>query len=235
PDSVVNALSLLKESLFRAEFTESGLEAARRRALYERRYSEGAQGWRLAARLLNAYADEQMLGKVSLREIRAYYRTHYRPERTCLVLAGNFTTEQLVAFAQQFFGHEWEAASASKRQVHEMRTPLRLGAAADPRGLLYAGYAWASPVESAADYHALCALQAIFTEGKQARLFRATRTQQGVGYAVQRESALMLGGALSVGWVQTGGTPIPQSVLQAILNEPLTSEESRRAQALLRG
>ncbi|MFN7019540.1 MAG: M16 family metallopeptidase, partial [Fimbriimonadales bacterium] len=235
PDSVVNVLALLKESLFRAEFTEPRLESARRQALYDRRYYEGVQGWRLTARLLNAYADEHMLNQVALRDIRAYYQAHYRPENTCLVIAGDFPTNRLVEFAHRLFGHEWETLSAPKPQEQAIRTEMRIGTVATPQGQTYTGYVWASSVASAKDYYALRAFQVILAEGKQARLFRATRTQRGVGYAVQMEIALTRGGALGAGWVQTGSAPVPPDVLQAVLSEALHPEEWRRAQALLRG
>ena len=235
PDSVVNVLALLKESLFRAEFTEARLESARRHALYERQYYEGAQGWRLTAHLLAAYANEQALKGVSLRMVRAYYQAHYRPENTCLVIAGDFPTNRLVEFAHRLFGHEWETLSAPKPQEQAVRAEMRIGTVATPQGQAYTGYAWASSVASAKDYYALRALQVILAEGKQARLFRATRTQRGVGYAVQMEIALTRGGALGAGWVQTGSAPVPPDVLQAVLSEALHPEEWRRAQALLRG
>ncbi|MCX7924381.1 MAG: insulinase family protein [Fimbriimonadales bacterium] len=235
PDSVVNVLALLKEALFRAEFDETSLQRALKQALYDRQHQEGAQGWRLTARLLNAYADEAALKQVSLRDLRSYYRAHYRPENACIVIAGDFPVERLMEFVQQFFGHEWDTSPAPRREQYAVSPTLRTGDASDPRQLTYTGYAWTLPLESPTDYHAARALQILLTEGKQSRLFQATREQRGVGYALQTEAALVKGGALGVGWLQTGKTPVPESVLQQAIGEAVQPGEWRRAHALLRG
>jgi predicted Zn-dependent peptidase len=90
PDSVVNVLSLLKEALFRAEFSDDALQRARQHALYDRRFPEGGLAWRLTARLVGGYADKDALARVRLDDIRAYYRAHYRPQNAVIAIAGNY-------------------------------------------------------------------------------------------------------------------------------------------------
>jgi hypothetical protein len=112
PDSVVNVLSLLKEALFRAEFSDDALQRARQHALYDRRYQEGAHAWRLTARLLGGYADEDALARVRLDDIRAYYRAHYRPQNAVIAIAGNVPAERLTEFVRLMFGGEWDGVGA---------------------------------------------------------------------------------------------------------------------------
>jgi hypothetical protein len=108
PDSVVNVLSLLKEALFRAEFSEESLQRACEYALYDRRFAESGHAWRLTASLIGGYADESALGRVRLSDIRAYYHAHYRPQNAVVAIAGNFPVERLTEFVRLIFGGEWD-------------------------------------------------------------------------------------------------------------------------------
>jgi predicted Zn-dependent peptidase len=158
PDSVVNVLSLLKEALFRAEFSEESLQRARQYALYDRRFAESGHAWRLTASLIGGYADESALERVRLSDIRAYYHAHYRPQNAVVAIAGNFPVERLTEFVRLMFGGEWDGeARPALPSLAEQR--LRLATVADPRGLHYAGYGWATPIARAEDYYALLAWQ----------------------------------------------------------------------------
>ena len=233
-DSVVNVLSLLKEALFRAEFSEDALQRARQHALYDRRFPEGGLAWRLTARLVGGYADESALERVRLGDIRAYYRAHYRSQNAVIVIAGDFSTERLTEFVRLIFGGEWDGENrAPLPSVTTQR--LRLDAVADPRGLHYTGYVWAAPVARAEDYYALLAWQFALGEGKRARLFVAAREQQGVGYDLRAETWLLRGACLGVGWLQTGKAPIDERLVRDALATPLSESEFQRALALLRG
>ena len=234
PDSVVNVLSLLKEALFRAEFDEAALQRARQHALYDRRYQEGAHAWRLTARLLGGYADEDALARVRLDDIRAYYRAHYRPQNAVIAIAGDMPAERLTEFVRLMFGGEWDGVGrAALPSPAEQR--LRFATVADPRGLHYTGYGWAVPIARAEDYYALLAWQFALGEGKRARLFVATRETRGVGYDLRAETWLQRGACVGVGWLQTGKAPADETLLRDALAAPLTDAEFQRARALLRG
>jgi predicted Zn-dependent peptidase len=234
PDSVVNVLSLLKEALFRAEFSEESLQRACEYALYDRRFAESGHAWRLTASLIGGYADESALGRVRLIDIRAYYRAHYRPQNAVVAIAGNFPVERLTEFVRLMFGGEWDGeARPALPSLAEQR--LRLATVADPRGLHYAGYGWATPIARAADYYALLAWQFALGEGKRARLFVATREQQGVGYDLRAETWLLRGVCVGVGWLQTGKAPVEERLVRDALANPLSESEFQRALALLRG
>ena len=234
PDSVVNVLSLLKEAIFRAEFDEDALQRARQHALYDRRYLEGAHAWRLTARLLGGYADEDALARVRLDDIRTYYRAHYHPWNAVIAVAGNMPAERLAEFVRTIFGGEWDGVGRTALpSPAEQR--LRLATVADPRGLHYTGYGWAVPIARAEDYYALLAWQFALGEGKRARLFVATREARGVGYDLRMETWLQRGACVSVGWLQTGKAPADETLLRDALAAPLTDAEFQRACALLRG
>jgi predicted Zn-dependent peptidase len=233
PDSVVNVLSLLKEALFRAEFSEDALQRARQHALYDRRFPEGGLAWRLTARLVGGYADESALERVRLGDIRAYYRAHYRPQNAVIAIAGNFPAERLTEFVRLMFGGEWDGEThAPVPSPTEQR--VRLATVADPRGLHYAGYGWAAPIARAEDYYALLAWQFALGEGKRARLFVAAREARGVGYELRAETWLLRGACVGVGWLQTGKAPADETLLCDALAAPLTDAEFQRARALLR-
>jgi len=233
-DSVVNVLSLLKEALFRAEFSEDALQRARQHALYDRRFPEGGLAWRLTARLVGGYADKGALERVRLGDIRAYYRAHYRPQNAVIAIAGNFPAERLTEFVRLMFGGEWDGEThAPVPSPTEQR--VRLATVADPRGLHYTGYGWAAPIARAEDYYALLAWQFALGEGKRARLFVATREARGVGYDLRAETWLLRGACVGVGWLQTGKQPADETPLRDALAAPLTDAEFQRARALLRG
>jgi len=234
PDLVVNVLSLLKEALFRAEFSDDALQRARHYALYDRRYQEGAHAWRLTARLLGGYADEDAIARVRLDDIRAYYRAHYRPQNAVIAMAGNMPAERLAEFVRTIFGGAWDGVGyAALPSPAEQR--LRFATVADLHGLHYAGYGWAAPIARAEDYYALLAWQFALGEGKRARLFMATRETRGVGYDIRAETWLLRGACLGVGWLQTGKQPADETPLRDALAAPLTDAEFQRARALLRG
>lgn len=235
PNSVVNCLALLKEALLRAEFTDTALRRALRQALYDRQYREGASAWRLGATLINAYGSEESLRSVSLSAVRTYYQQHYRPENIVMVAAGNLPVERLIEMVQSFWGSAWEQPSTPRRHEPPTETNLRIGAITDPHGCTYTGYAWTADVASPSDYYALLALQYLLMEGKWARMFIATREQLGMGYALISETALGNGFALGFGATQTGKNPLPQSLVQGALREPLQPNEWQRTQQLLRG
>jgi predicted Zn-dependent peptidase len=234
PDSVVNVLSLLKEALFRAEFSDDALQRARQHALYDRRYLEGAHAWRLTARLLGGYADEDALARVRLDDIRAYYRAHYHPRNAVIAVAGNMPAERLAEFVRTIFGGPWDGVGyAALPSPAEQR--LRFATVADLHGLHYTGYGWAVPIACTEDYYALLAWQFALGEGKRARLFAATREARGVGYDLRAETWLQRGACVGVGWLQTGKAPADETLLRNALNAPLTEAEFQRARALLRG
>jgi predicted Zn-dependent peptidase len=234
PDSVVNVLSLLKEALFRAEFSDDALQRARQHALYDRRYLEGAHAWRLTARLLGGYPDEDALARVRLDDIRAYYRAHYHPRNAVIAVAGNMPAERLAEFVRTIFGGPWDGVGyAALPSPAEQR--LRFATVADLHGLHYTGYGWAVPIACTEDYYALLAWQFALGEGKRARLFAATREARGVGYDLRAETWLQRGACVGVGWLQTGKAPADETLLRNALNAPLTEAEFQRARALLRG
>lgn len=234
PDSVVNVLSLLKEALFRAEFSEDALQRTRQHALYDRRYREGGQAWRLTAHLTVGYADEAVLERVRLSEIRAYYRAHYRPQNTVIALAGNFPVERLTEFVRLMFGSAWEGEARAPTPVPtHIPHKQRVATVAAPHGLHYTGYGWTAPIVRAEDYYALKAWQFVLGEGKRARLFVSAREHQGIGYDIRAETWLLGGTVAGVGWLQTGSTPAPQQVLQEALSAQLTEAEFQRTCALL--
>lgn len=235
PDSMANSLALLKEALLRAEFTDSGFRRALRQALYDRHYREGISAWRLGAALIDAYGSEESLRGVSLNAVRTYYQKHYRPENTVIVAAGNFPVERLIEIVQQFWGSAWDQPITQRTHESLTEPNWRIGAITDPHGCAYTGYAWVSNVESPSDYYALLALQMLLMEGKRARMFVAAREQLGMGYALTVETVLGKGFALGFGATQTGKTPLPQSVVQQALREPIQPHEWHRTQQLLRG
>ncbi|MFN4032701.1 MAG: M16 family metallopeptidase [Fimbriimonadales bacterium] len=234
-DAVVNVLSLLKEALLRAEFAPEALQRALNHARYDRIYSEGASGWPLGAHLLNLYATEAELKRVSLSEIRAYYNACYRPENVVLVMAGAMRLESLTDWARQIFSGGWEQTPAPAFGQNPGAVGLQTAAQTDTRGVAYTGYGWMLPLESAAQYHALQAWQAILGEGKRSRLFQATREAHGKGYDLRVETYLLKNTIAGIGWLQTGATPPLMEWLRESLSAPLQASELERARALLRG
>lgn len=242
PNAFGNLLSTLAEGLLRTEFETEHFQRAVRQALWERRWTEGTQEWRLFAKLGSLYADESALQKVSIEHVRRFYRSVYRPQRTVIVVVGPHPPERMLTQIGRYFGSEWHDPSRPPASPVREPTPkqLRTGNCVAPGTTHYIGYHYTLPASDGSHYlHALL-LQTILTEGKGARLFQAYREQLGRGYGVRGQIAFTEQGVILTGFVQfgnldTGSRRAYTESLASLCKASPTPEETQRARALLIG
>ncbi|MCS7273573.1 MAG: insulinase family protein [Fimbriimonadales bacterium] len=234
PDSVVSVLSLLKEALFRAEFSEPARQRALRHALYDRRYALTSCDGHMGVHLTGLYADSSALERTSLEAIRAYYRSYYRPENAVIVAVGAMRPETLTEYVRVVFGSAWERAVAQRTAEAPVAEYLCRRATA-VAGVAYAGYVWEMPVAQATDYYALLAWQAVLGEGKRARLFVHAREYRGRGYTVCVATELRRGSAVGWAGVQAGDINGAAAGAAEVFTSPVLPAELERAKALLQG
>ncbi len=241
PNALGNVLSTLAEGLARSEFEAEHFQRAVRQALWERRWSDGTQEWRLYQQLSQFYADENALRRVSLETVRRFYRAIYRPERVVVVVLAPQAPESVLAEIARYLGNEWgEPAHSRSRSPLEPPTPrLQIGAI-ESQGTVYAGSMQTLPCEGVEPYLQALIRHTALSEGKGARLFRAFREERGRGYGVRGQLAFTEKGAILGGFVQFGSLTSDErkaftEILDVLCTAPLTSEEIRRARALLKG
>ncbi|MDW8106742.1 MAG: insulinase family protein [Armatimonadota bacterium] len=234
PDSVMSVLSLLKEALFRAEFSEGARQRALRHALYDRRYAISSCEGQMGIHLTGLYADANALERTSLEAVRAYYRDCYRPENTVIAIVGNARAETLTEYVRVVFGSAWERAAPQRIAGAPTTGYLRQRIVA-VAGVAYAGYVWEMPVAHATDYYALRGWQAIVGEGKRARLFVQARERHGRGYTVCVSTELRRGTVVGWAGVQAGDTTNATAGVARVFASPVQPTEFERAKALLQG
>lgn len=241
PNALGNVLSTLAEGLTRSEFETEHFQRAIQQALWERRWADGTQEWRLYRQLSQFYADENALRRVSLEAVRRFYRAVYRPERVVVVVLSPQAPENVLAEIARYLGNEW-GESGRSRPSPSLEPPaprLQVGAV-EAQGVVYAGYLYTLPCEGLESYLQVLIHHTALSEGKGARLFRAYREERGRGYGIRGQLALTEKGVILGGFVQFGTlTPEERKTFTEILNTlcpaPLTPEETRRARALLKG
>lgn len=242
PNALGNVLSTLAEAILRPQFDATHLQRAVRQAVWDRRWSEGTQEWRLYAQLSPHYASEETLRKPTHEQIQQFYRMTYRPERVVFVVAGPHPPERMLAEIGRYFSSEWHEHPASPAQARpEPPAPSRkMGVCEAPYRVIYMGYLQTIATVTPQDYLQALLRHAVLTEGKRSRLFQEYRERLGRGYGVRGQFALRKGAALLAGFVQFGAiNPDTRQRflkrLDALCQAPPTPEEQARARALLIG
>jgi zinc protease len=189
---VAVALDVIADAARHAAFDPAELDRERRVVLEEIRRAEDSPTtclWRaLAAAHFagHAYA-RPVLGRPEViadtpREaIVSYYRRHYRPRTSTLVVVGPVEPERVVDLAGSLFGG-WNGGPAPPEvpglapaldgvRRSERRKPLRQ---------TYLGLAWRGPVVPAEDVHATDLLACVLGGGRSSRLYQELRERRGL-------------------------------------------------------
>ena len=242
PNALGNVLSTLAEAILRPQFDAAHLQRAVRQAVWDRRWSEGTQEWRLYAQLSPHYASEETLRKLTHEQIQQFYRMAYRPERVVFVVAGPHSPERMLAEIGRYFDSEWHEHSASPARARPEPPPpsQKMGVCEAPNRVIYMGYLQTIAAVTPQDYLQALLRHAVLTEGKRSRLFQEYREHFGRGYGVRGQLALCEGAILLAGFVQFGAMDPDArqrflNRLDALCQAPPTPEEQARAHALLIG
>jgi zinc protease len=183
PQALELAFRLEADRMTGLELTEQALAEERRQVRSERtrRSSLAARIERLSATTfanhpygLPVLGREEELAKVTLADLREFYRAHLGPSRAVVTVAGHFSREDAVGWARKYFGplkpsggrpsqtRPGKPQTEERRRVETHDAPLRV---------LMVG--WEAPPRSDPDWPALSLLAAALTRATDAPLARA--------------------------------------------------------------
>lgn len=125
--------------------------------------------------------DEATIAAIGVDDLRAWTRTHYRPQGMVLAAAGKIDMDQLVALAEARFG-DMEPAP---RPVAEVAA-YSGGSFVEKRRLESAHilFGWEGVSYFDADYYPLLLFSQAAGEGSSSRLFQSIREDRGLAYSV---------------------------------------------------
>lgn len=179
------------------------------------------------------------LNKATIEDVRDFYRTYYRPNNATLVVVGDFSSAELLAWAEKYFGGipdspvpiprvtVKEPPQTAERQVTRSypNTPLPAvieGFKAPPR-FSPAQY----PLELAAD---------ILSQGESSRLYQSlVYTQRialqafGQGNFTEDPNLFFIGAVLNGGVPLAAGEKAVDAVVNGMRTAPVSSQELEKA------
>jgi zinc protease len=123
---------------------------------------------------------------ISVDDARAFYRTHYAPNNTTLVLVGSFAPDEALAHIERAYGGAPAADLARPAPVVEPpQTAERRACFAKPVLAGRALFAWKAPPQTHDDWIPLLVLNEICVGGPSARLYRQLVIEREVASTVQ--------------------------------------------------
>ncbi len=182
------------------------------------------------------------LDAASLDDVRAFFTTHYSPDRAVLTLVGDLTPDEGRALAEEYFG------SIPRGPVRERPATAPLPplsgvpraevTAAVPRDAVY--LAWRVPAVGQPDLEALTLATAIIGDGLTSRLHRALVREELAEGSSAFVMPLVRGTSLAVAYARCRDDVSPDDLETALLaawasfvTEGPTPTELHRAQAQL--
>ena len=118
--------------------------------------------------------DVEDLRKARVEDAQKFHRTHYAPDNAVLVLAGDFSPQEALGKAEEYFGWITHRRKSSRprleepEQASEKRLTMQ-----DPLAVLPAVYlGYHMPTWGSEDHYALSLLSLILTQGESSRLYR---------------------------------------------------------------
>lgn len=115
--------------------------------------------------------------------VESYYDQIYRPDNFVLAAAGNFEHDEILAYAQKYFGHLTPRQSPPDISPPEPAAPITLRHKADlEQSHVVIGVPCASLVSE--DFYTANLLSVILGGGMSSRLFQSIREELGLAYSV---------------------------------------------------
>jgi len=203
------ALDVIADAARHAAFDPEELDRERRVVLEEIRRAEDSPTtslWRVlsAAHFAgHAYA-RPVLGRPPViadsprAAIVGYYRRHYRPEASTLVVVGRVERQHVLDLARSLFG-SWDggAAPAAPPRPAPALDAVRRAEKRKPLRQTYVGLAWRGPLVPEADVYATHLLASVLGGGRSSRLYQGLRERLGLvssvsaAFYVQRDASTL--------------------------------------------
>lgn len=182
----------------------------------------------------------------TLKQVRDYYHTYYRPDNATLVIVGDFQTESTLKAVQEIFGQIPVQNSkfkipSSKSQVQHSKSqrrslPIVLK---EPGSASLLQVIYPLPEINHPDVPALAVLDYILTAGRSSRLYQAL-VESGLASDASGSTINLVAG----GWYELSATAAPgkelakidlvmKSMIAELAKQQVTEEELHRAKAQL--
>jgi zinc protease len=188
----VTALDIIADAARQAAFDPVELDRERRVVLEEIRRAEDSPStclWRVLAAAHfagHAYA-RPVLGHPAViaespREaIVGYYRRHYRPEASSLVVVGPIEREAMLDLVRGLFG-PWNGGPAprSGSRPAPVVEAIRRAERRKPLRQTYLGLAWRGPTVPEPDVYATDVLASVLGGGRSSRIYQELRERRGL-------------------------------------------------------
>lgn len=134
---------------------------------------------------MSVLGDETTMSRLTRADLVNYHKTHFRPDRVVISIAGRITSDEAVKLVEQVFG-DWQPPEEIppilnlpeiQIQPHHQLQPLQT-----QQSIVMLGYL--GPAVSSPDYAALKLLSTYLGNGLSSRLFVELREKQGLAYEV---------------------------------------------------
>lgn len=176
------------------------------------------QGHPYRGMVIGSHADIQA---AQLKDVKAFYKTYYRPNNASLVLVGDFKPAEAKALVEKYFGPLQAGPAVPKIQVTQpVITQEKRKVVTDDVKLARVTMAWHTPAQFAKDDAELDVAAVVLGQGANSRLHRALVVEQELAQEVMaaQESA-MLGSVFQIEAVAKPG--VKPEVLEAAIQKEL--------------
>lgn len=180
----------MENPVFREFFTERDVVAEERRTRLENSPAGILQAAHMAAAFQSHPYGRPVVGsmediqRLTRREVESYFRSYYGPNNAVVAIAGDVDPEEILSWAEEYFGPIPRAEEpppvqvVEPEQVKERRVLVRY----DAEPALRIG--WKVPSAQSRDAPALYMLSSILTGGRSSRLYRRLVTEERVAGGV---------------------------------------------------
>jgi zinc protease len=179
------------------------------------------------------------LNKATLRDVRNFYRTYYRPNNATLVLVGDFSTARALAWAKTYFGGIPASPQPIPRvtvQEPPQKSERRITRSYANSPLPAVIEAFKIPPRFSAAQYPLILASNILSQGESSRLYRSLVYSQrvalqvfGQGSFTEDPNLFFIGAVLNAGVTTSQGEKAIDGVVDRMRTTPVSSRELEKA------
>jgi zinc protease len=179
------------------------------------------------------------LDKATISEVRDFFHTYYRPDNATMVIAGDFSADQAIAWAQKYFGGIPKPAQPIPRNIPQepaqtAERRLTMSYPNSPLPAVVIGFK--IPAEFAPDAYPLDLASNILSGGESGRLYRKLVYQDrvavnvnGAGNFTEDPNLFFAIAVMNEGKTAAEGEKEIDGVLDGMKNAPVSPQELEKA------
>ena len=250
------ALALIADAALQPTFANAELQRLRAENLDELKVRYASPGTQAALAAQQAVFGSGAYGRpvrgtpasvqaITLGDVLALHRRHFRPDNAVLVLAGDIGLDDAVTLARRHFGH-WKApaqplaapAAVAGTPAKDRLTLVDMGSAA---GQASVAVALAQPARGAADNAEGAVTNTVLGQGYSSRINQEVRIKRGLSYAAFSNFDTRRSGGLLLASAQTKNESAPEVLqllhaqIDSLLQAPVPEAELAARKATLIG